>query len=935
MELMSIRKDENKYRERKNKNDHKFEYYKHNENYPETDVNKTSDILFHTMTAEKAVEALNSSSNGLTEKEVLKRRAIYGTNTLEEGKRKTLIAMFLDEFKNVMIIVLLLAAVISGFLKEITDAIIILAVVIINAVLGVAQENKAEKALEALKKMSSPYSKVKRDSNVVLLKTEEIVPGDIVLLEAGDFVPADMRLIESANLKVEESALTGESVPVEKFTQEIRDREIVIGDRKNMVFSGSSITYGRATGLVTSTGMNTEVGKIAGYITKSEPDETPLQKKLSEIGKYISIGVILIAIIIFITGMLRGREFLEMFLTSVSLAVAAIPEGLPAVVTIVLAIGVQKMSKRNAIIRKLPAVETLGSTDIICSDKTGTLTQNKMTVTEVYLDGELRFAHNTSKHNKSFNIFSQIMTLCNDSRVKQKNNGEIETIGDPTETALVSFTMDKGIKKEELEQTLPRINEVPFDSERKLMTTIHKNSIIHQNSVDSKNDKVYRVLTKGAPDMLLSQCNRILINGEILSLSQSNLEEIEKANSRMAARALRVLAMAYKDLDNIPEDLSSENIEKDLIFVGLTGMIDPPREEVKRAVEVCRQAGIRPIMITGDHKDTALAIANELGIMTDNSQALTGSELDKISGDLFSEQVEKYSVYARVSPEHKVRIVEAWKKKEKIVAMTGDGVNDAPALKTADIGVGMGITGTDVSKSVSDMVLADDNFATIVTAVEEGRRIYSNIRKAIQFLLSANMGEVITLFFATMLNWTILFPIHILWINLVTDTFPALALGVEKAKKDIMVRKPKKSNGSIFSGGLGISVLYQGILESLVTLGVYYIGLRLYTADVAITMAFATLGLIQLVHSFNVRTGTDSAFSISFISNKYLIWAFLLSAFLQIIVIIVPYLNGIFRVRPLNPNQWLIVALASLAIIPLVEVAKFIQKCIISPANNS
>jgi Ca2+-transporting ATPase len=409
---MSIRKDENKYRERKNKNDHKFEYYKHNENYPETDVNKTSDILFHTMTAEKAVEALNSSSNGLTEKEVLKRRAIYGTNTLEEGKRKTLIAMFLDEFKNVMIIVLLLAAVISGFLKEITDAIIILAVVIINAVLGVAQENKAEKALEALKKMSSPYSKVKRDSNVVLLKTEEIVPGDIVLLEAGDFVPADMRLIESANLKVEESALTGESVPVEKFTQEIRDREIVIGDRKNMVFSGSSITYGRATGLVTSTGMNTEVGKIAGYITKSEPDETPLQKKLSEIGKYISIGVILIAIIIFITGMLRGREFLEMFLTSVSLAVAAIPEGLPAVVTIVLAIGVQKMSKRNAIIRKLPAVETLGSTDIICSDKTGTLTQNKMTVTEVYLDGELRFAHNTSKHNKSFNIFSQIMTLC-------------------------------------------------------------------------------------------------------------------------------------------------------------------------------------------------------------------------------------------------------------------------------------------------------------------------------------------------------------------------------------------------------------------------------------------------------------------------------------------------------------------------------------------
>lgn len=550
--------------------------------------------------------------------------------------------MFLGEFKNVMIIVLLMAAAISGLLKEITDAIIILAVVIINAVLGVVQENKAEKALEALKKMSSPYSKVKRNSDVVLLKTEEIVPGDIVLLEAGDFVPADMRLIESANLKVEESALTGESVPVEKFTKEIDDRDIVIGDRKNMAFSGSSVTYGRGTGIITSTGMNTEVGKIAGYIAKKEVDETPLQKKLSEIGKYISIGVIIIAIIIFITGILKGREALEMFLTSVSLAVAAIPEGLPAIVTIVLAIGVQKMSKRNAIIRKLPAVETLGSTDIICSDKTGTLTQNKMTVKEVYLDGELRFAHNVSIHNSSFNIFSKIMTLCNDSRVTQNESGEFETIGDPTETALVSFTMDKDVNKEEMQQLMPRVNEVPFDSERKLMTTIHKNSIIHPDSADKENDKGYKVLTKGAPDMLLGRCSKIICNGEILPLSQSKLKEIEKANSEMAGKALRVLAMAYKDIDNIPEYISSESIEKDLIFVGLTGMIDPPREEVKKAVEVCRKAGIKPIMITGDHKDTALAIAHELGIIVENSQTLTGSELDKISNDLFNEQVENF-----------------------------------------------------------------------------------------------------------------------------------------------------------------------------------------------------------------------------------------------------------------------------------------------------
>ena len=505
------------------------------------------------------------------------------------------------------------------------------------------------------------------------------------------------------------------------------------------------------------------------------------------------------------------------------------------------------------------------------------------------------------------------MTLCTDSRVKQKTGEEIETIGDPTETALVNFAISKGFIKEELEKTMPRINEIPFDSGRKLMTTINK----HGES--------YRVLTKGAPDMLLKHCGKLLINSEVISLTQSHLDKIEKANSRMAGKALRVLAMAYKDIDAIPENISSENIEKDLVFVGLTGMIDPPRDEVKNAVDVCKHAGIRPIMITGDHRDTAVAIARELGIINHDSQAITGNELDKISDDIFEKHVERYSVYARVSPEHKVRIVKAWKKKGMIVAMTGDGVNDAPALKTADIGVGMGITGTDVSKSVSDMVLADDNFATIVTAVKEGRRIYSNIRKVIQFLLSANTGEVITLFVATMLNWTILLPIHILWINLVTDTFPALALGVEKADRDIMTRKPVKSGSSIFSGGIGVSIIYQGILEGFITLVAYYIGITRYSSSVAITMAFATLGLIQLVHAFNVRSGLKSAFSMRFASNKYLLLAFLLSAFLQVSVIAIPYLNSIFRVTPLDLAQWLIVVAASLSIVPIVELAKLVQ----------
>jgi len=869
---------------------------------------------FHTVTVDDALKALQSSTSGISEEEASKRRALYGKNELEEGKRKTLPGMLLEQFKDVMVIILIIAAVISGFLGEITDTVIILVVVVLNAVLGVIQESKAEKSLEALKSMSKPYAKVKRAGEIKQIKTEEIVPGDIVLIEAGDYVPADMRLIETASLKIEEAALTGESVPVEKCVDVIDKPDVVIGDRKNMAFLGSSVVYGRGLGVVTGTGMNTEVGKIAGYITGGEGEETPLQKKLSEMGKYLSAGVIIIAAVIFFAGTLQGRPYLEMFLTSVSLAVAAIPEGLPAIVTIVLAIGVQKMSRKNAIIRKLPAVETLGSTEIICSDKTGTLTLNKMTVKELYLGGNLLSAEDIPDSTKDLDTFIQVMALCNDSRITRAGKGQIDALGDPTETSLVNFASRKGFYKDEMEKAYPRRGEIPFDSDRKLMTTI--------NELKGS----FRIMTKGAPDVLLERCGSILVNGAVMPMTDEIASAVRKANSEMAGKALRVLALAFRDVYAMPQDIRPEIIEQDLVFVGLVGMIDPPRKEAKDAVRVCKEAGIRPIMITGDHRDTAAAIAKELDIIQDESEAVTGSELDKISEKDFPGRVSKYSVYARVSPEHKVRIVKAWKSKGKIVAMTGDGVNDAPALKAADIGVGMGITGTDVAKGVSDMVLADDNFATIVSAVEEGRRIYSNIRKAIQFLLSANMGEVITLFIATMLNWTILFPIHILWINLVTDAFPALALGVEKAEKDIMKQKPRKSGKSIFSGGLGVNIIYQGIIEGLATLAVYYTGFKLYSRETAVTMAFVTLGLIQLTHSLNVRSATKSVFTLGLFSNMYLIGAIALSGFLQVVVVLVPYLNGIFRVKFLNAQQWLIVVAASLLILPVVELVKFVQR---------
>ncbi|HCC08149.1 MAG TPA: ATPase [Clostridiales bacterium] len=871
---------------------------------------------YHIMSVEDIYVETGSNSNGLTQMEAESRIVEYGKNQLDEGKRKTLLGKYLDQFKDFMVIVLIVAGVISGALGELTDMGIILVVVIINAVLGVIQENKAEKALEALKKMSSPQVKVKRNGEVEKIDTENLVFGDLVLVEAGDFIPADMRIIEIANLKIDESALTGESVPVEKSVSKLENADVVIGDRINMAYSGSIVTYGRGLGVVTGTGMNTEVGKIAKKISDTEDNQTPLQMNLDKMGKMLSIAVLIIAALIFVVGILNGRDTFEMFLTSVSLAVAAIPEGLPAVITIVLAIGVQKMAKKNAIIRKLAAVETLGSTEIICSDKTGTLTQNKMTVKEVYINRQMLEAKDIEGNHEHVREFIHVMTLCNDSKVVNSEENTIKLLGDPTETALISFAHEKGFNKNELDNISKRVDEIPFDSDRKLMTTIHGD------------DASFKIMTKGAPDVLLQRCTKILVNGEIENLSEDILKEINSSNKMMASKALRVLAFAYNKIEIMPEDMTSMKVENDLVFVGLVGMIDPPREEAKEAIRECKSAGIRAIMITGDHKDTAVAIAKELGIITDESEAITGTELDKISDKDFLKLVTKYSVYARVSPEHKVRIVETWQKNGRIVAMTGDGVNDAPALKTADIGVGMGITGTDVSKSVSNMVLADDNFATIVYAVKEGRKIYSNITKTIQFLLSSNLGEVVTLFLATMLNWVVLFPIHILWINLVTDSLPALALGVEKSEKDVMKQKPRKADSSFWSNGVGFNIIYQGISKGLITLSVYYIGDKLYSHEVAMTMTFITLGLIQLTHSINVRSNKKSIFEIGLFSNMYLIWAILITAFLQIIVVVVPPIAKIFKVVPLNFEQWSIVLLASFAIIPIVEIVKIVVRSI-------
>ena len=868
---------------------------------------------------------VKSTENGLTSEQARRRSAETGKNKLAEGKKTPLILRFLSQFADPMIIILIAAAVISAITSVLqkefpSDVIIIMFVVIVNAILGVYQESKAEKAIEALQKMAAATTKVLRDGKVCEIPSEDLTVGDVVLLEAGDAVPADGRIFESASLKIEESALTGESVPVNKFIKAIGlegQKDVPLGDRKNMMYMGSTVVYGRGKAVITSIGMDTEMGKIACALSSAKDEQTPLQKKLGQLSKILSFIVLGICVFMFafdivralVTGTEMNLDFLlGSFMLAVSLAVAAIPEGLAAVVTVVLSIGVTNMSKKNAIIRKLTAVETLGCAQIICSDKTGTLTQNKMTVVEHYCDNEKMLAEG--------------MALCTDVNLDDDGN----LVGEPTEMALVAYSMSLGMNKNELLKSAPRVGEAPFDSNRKMMSTIHKTA-----------DGILQ-FTKGAPDEILKHCTRIFKNGEVSPLTDADRDAVLKKNKEFADRALRVLACGYKQLSCVPEDQSPDNIENELVFCGLVGMIDPVRPEVKAAIEECRGAGIRPIMITGDHKDTAVAIALELGIIKDKSEAITGAELDDISDDDFKEKVTQYSVYARVQPEHKVRIVNAWKSRGMITAMTGDGVNDAPSIKSADIGVGMGITGTDVTKNVADMVLADDNFATIVSAVEEGRRIYDNIRKSIQFLLSSNLSEVMAIFTANLLGFTILKPVHLLWINLVTDCFPALALSMEKGEKDLMKRPPRKSSDGIFAGGVGFDVVYQGLFVTLLTLAAYFIGHFMEagrweiteSAD-GMTMAFLTMSMCEIFHSFNMRSQHGSTVSMllhgSF--NKYIFGSTVLSLITTALVIEVPFLADAFDFTTIDAREFFTALGLAFLIIPLVEIVKAIERAVI------
>ena len=867
-------------------------------------------------TVEDVFKEVQSSPSGLSSQEAASRLEKYGANTLQEGKKKTLLEKFVDQFKDFMILVLLVAAVVSMFAHQgdpdPTDAIIILAVVLLNAVLGVFQESKAEEAIEALKKMASPVASVLRDGHVEHIKGEDIVVGDVVILEAGDVVPADMRLFEVNTVKIEESALTGESVPVDKYLVIPAGDEVGIGDRTNMAFSSTNVTYGRAVGVVTSTGMNTEVGKIANMLANTEEGKTPLQENQDALGKWLTIMILVIAVIIFLVGMLRGNEWTHMLLTAIAIAVAAIPEGLPAISTIILALGTQKMAQRNAIVRKLPAVETLGGVEIICSDKTGTLTLNQMTVEKMVYDNEI---HDASEEISKDNIALRVMNLANDTKISQDNS----LLGDPTETAMVQYGLDKNYDVREELVNIPRIAEVPFDSTRKLMTTIHQ-----------LEDGKYLVATKGAPDMLLDRVTKIEKHGEVSAFTEDDRTTLMKLNKEMATQALRVLAMAYKVIDTLPETVDTDSIEHDLIFAGLVGMIDPERKEAAAAIKVAQSAGIRTIMITGDHRDTAQAIAKRLGILRPDQEdgVLTGGELNDISDEELERTVETYSVYARVSPEHKVRIVKAWQKNGKVVSMTGDGVNDAPSLKQADIGVGMGITGTEVSKGASDMVLADDNFETIVVAVEEGRKVFANIQKAVQYLLSANFGEVMTMFVATMAGWSILEPIHILWINLVTDVFPAIALGLEEAEADIMNHPPRGKGSNFLSNGVLPSIFYQGFFEGGITLFVFWYATHIanWGNPVGETMAFATLGLIQLFHAFNVKSVYKSLGTVGAFKNKMFNYAILVSAVMLLSVMVIPGLTTVFDVAILTAEQWLFVVGAAFSIVPIVEIAKAIMR---------
>ena len=872
---------------------------------------------------------VKSCENGLTAEESEARLQSQGKNKLAEGKKEPMILRFLKQFIEPMTLILIVAAIISavmsGLNKEFpTDVIIIMSVVVINAVLGVLQESKAEKAIDALQKIAAATSKVIRNGRIVVVKSEDLVVGDVIVLEAGDAVPADARIIECASMKVEEAALTGESVPVIKTVEAITSNgaDVPLGDRKNMVFMGSTVVYGRGKAVIVGTGMNTEMGKIANALQTAKEGKTPLQQKLSQLSKVLTYMVIGICVVIFAISLIRAavdktlmndtaNTILNTFMIAVSLAVAAIPEGLATVVTIVLSIGVTNMSKRNAIIRKLTAVETLGCTQIICSDKTGTLTQNKMTVVEHYGDDE--------------KLLANAMSLCSDAEYDVEKG---EATGEPTECALVNYASTLDLDKNVQKTLYPRIGEIPFDSMRKMMTTVHRDQ-----------EGAIVQYTKGAPDEIVKRCTHVYENGAVVEMTEQKRDEILAQNKAMADKALRVLAVAQKTLAKEPDDYTSEAMEKDMCFVGLVGMIDPVRPEVLPAIEECRKAGIRPIMITGDHKDTAVAIAMQLGIITDPSQAITGAELDKISDEDFANDVEKYSVYARVQPEHKTRIVNAWRAKGYITAMTGDGVNDAPSIKNADIGVGMGITGTDVTKNVADMILADDNFATIVSAAGEGRRIYDNIRKSIQFLLASNLSEVLSIFMATLLDFTIFKPAHLLWINLITDCFPALSLGMEAPEKDIMSRPPRNPKDGIFANGMGVAIAYQGVFLTAITLASFYLGRDViaqmpqhvnaaYTpADVGSSMAFLTLSMAEIFHAFNMRSLHGSIFTIK--KQNWWLWgAGAISLALTTLVVEVPFLANAFELAKLDAMEYGIALALAVTVIPLVEIVKVIARAV-------
>ena len=861
------------------------------------------------LSTEEVLKNTNSNKEtGLTEQKAQELLQKNGPNKLKEQKKDSLIKKFFKQLADPMIIILLIAAAVSAMTeifegKFPTDAIIILAVVLINTVLGVFQESKAEKAIEALQAMTAAQSKVIRDGKLLHIKSEELVVGDIIVIEAGDDIPADARILESASLKVEEAALTGESVPVEKHSDALTG-EVSLGDRKNMVYMGSACVYGRGVCVVTQTGMDTEMGKIATALSQAEDGQTPLQIKLAQLSKILSFLVLGICVVVFAINLLRIdfgagevlKEIIETFMIAVSLAVAAIPEGLAAVVTIVLSIGVTNMSKRSAVIRKLTAVETLGCAQVICSDKTGTLTQNKMTVVKSYTLADE-------------NTLATSLMMCNDANLDENNLAQ----GEPTEAALVNYAYTLGLDKRVLDSNYPRVCEAPFDSMRKMMSTVHKR----------ETDFIQYV--KGAPDELLQKCSKILINGEITALTDEHRAEILNKNKEFADSALRVLAGAMKEYNENPDSSDPNVLEQDLTFIGLVGMIDPVRPEVKPAIELCEKAGITPVMITGDHKDTAVAIAKELGIIKDASEALTGRELDKIPEDELLENINKYHVYARVQPEHKVRIVSAWRNKGNITAMTGDGVNDAPSIKKADIGVGMGITGTDVTKNVADMVLADDNFATIVSAVEEGRRIYDNIRKAMQFLLSANLAEVLTIFTATLIGFEVLGPVHLLWINLVTDTFPAVALGMEQAEQNVMNRAPRKAKEGVFAGGLGFDIFSQGIIISAITLIAYFVGLKMDGAQHGMTMAFVALSMTEIFHAFNMRSRRASVFSLK-THNKTLWLSMLFALILTVIVLFVHPVAVLFGFTEITVTEFLIAMAIAFSIVPIVEIIKFIQR---------